>query len=148
MTDQSFVLADAHESGSFIITEANFWRSRGTVLLEAGCGQLKFGTILGNITMTNLWVPSPIFAYDGSHIAAAILWEDTDASGPVNVIAGAVVRSAEVYAGALTYDPSVVLPADQMMKWIQLAQSSNIIVREQDDPEARAANALRLTLGW
>jgi hypothetical protein len=148
MTDQSFVLADAHESGSFIITEANFWRSRGAVLLAAGCGQLKFGTVLGNIASTNLWVPSPVFAYDGSHIAAAILWEDTDASGPSNVIAGAVMRNADVYAGALTYDPSVALPADQQMKWIQLAAESGIIVREQDDPEARAANQLRLTLGW
>jgi head decoration protein D len=99
--------ADPHESGSFIISEANFYRSRGRVTIAAGAGQLAFGTVLGRISSSGLYVPSPASATDGSDIACAILFEDTDASGAANVAAGVIAREAEVFAGALTFDPSV-----------------------------------------
>lgn len=74
--------ADPHESGSFIISEANFFRSRERVLIAAGAGQLAFGTVLGRISTSGRYVPSPATAADGSDQARAILFEDTDASGP------------------------------------------------------------------
>jgi len=139
--------ADPHDSGSFIISEANFYRPRDTVMLQGGCGQLAFGTVLGRITATGLYVPAPAAATDGSDTAIAILFEDTDASGPDNVPAGVVARDADVYAGALSYDVSVAAAADIAAKWAQLEQVG-IIVRQRDDPAARAENNLRRTLGY
>ena len=140
-----FVLADPHQSGSFLISEAKFWRSRDAVILAQG-QSLGFGTVLGQIGSTGRYVASSKTATDGSQNATCILWEDTDATaGDVKV--GVVARECEVFAGSLSYDLSVVTSADQQAKWAQLALQG-IIVREFDDPQARAANQLDMTLGW
>jgi hypothetical protein len=55
---------------------------------------------------------------------------------------GVVARDAEVFAGALTYDPSVVGDAAAQLKWAQLLLVG-IVVREQDDPAARAESNMR-----
>lgn len=137
---------DPHESGGYIITESNFYRSRDLVMIKGGSGQLVFGTVLG-LTGDGNYVPAPATSSDGSDVARAILFEDTDASGAPDVAAGVTARDAEVFAGALSYDASVVGDAATQAKWAQLLLVG-IVVREQDDPAARAENNMRQTLGY
>jgi Bacteriophage lambda head decoration protein D len=139
-------IADPHDSGSFIITEANGGRSRGVVILRGGIGMISFGTVLGQSDVDKRWLPAPATSTDGSDVARAILWEDTDANGG-DVAAGAVVRDADVYAGKLIFDLSVADPVATQIKWDQLAEA-RINVRTEDDPEARAENNLRQSTGW
>jgi Bacteriophage lambda head decoration protein D len=140
-------VADPHDSGSFIITEANGNRSRDTVTLRGGAGMVGFGTVLGKSNADGKWIPCPATGSvtDGSDQARAILWEDTDAR-TADVAAGVVARDCDVFGGALTYDPSVT-PSDQLAKAAQLA-AVGINVRAHDNPEARAENLLRQDLGW
>lgn len=143
----SVVLADPHKSGSFIITESNFSRARSRVTIPAGTGALGYGTVLGQVTIGGKYVPSPDIGSDGSQIACAILWEDIDASGDVDVQAGVIARDADVFGGALSYDISVN-NADKIAAKAEQLALSGIVVLATDDPEARAANANRMSLGW
>lgn len=61
--------------------------------------------------------------------------------------AGVIAREAEVFAGALTFDPSVADAAAVQTKWAQLA-AVDIVVCEEDDPARRAATNARQTLGY
>jgi head decoration protein D len=143
----SLFLADPKQSGSFLISESNYLRSRDRAVIPALTGQLGFGTVLGKITASGKYILSSDSASDGSQIACAILWEDIDASGARDVIAGIVARSAEVFVGALTYDSSVDDDAKKAEKNAQLALVG-IIVRETDDPAARALNNANEALGY
>lgn len=140
---------DPHRSGQYIITEGNFFASRGAVMLKGGAGLLAAGTVLGRIAGgadAGLCVPSPASAADGSDAACAVLFEDTDATS-VNVLAGATVGGADVYGGALIYDKSVAGPAAIATKARQLA-AVGINVRDDDDPDARVENNWRMTTGY
>ncbi len=140
--------ADPHQSGSYLNSEANDFRSRDRVMLAAGCGQLSFGTVLGRITASGLYVPSPDSADDGSEIACAILFEDTDASGQNNVTVGVHIRECEVYIGALTFDPSVIADPNGVANKRAQLEAATIKVSDTFKPAEQAATNLRQTLGY
>ena len=120
-------LTNRTRAWGFIQSEANPFRSRDRVTLDGSSAHLLgaslvAGTVLGQITASGKFVPSPKTGSDGSQVACAILGEDTDVLGGDMVVA-VLARDAEVRAEDLTYDASVALLADQQAKWAQLKGS-------------------------
>ena len=105
------IFAETKRPLSFLLSEANFHRSRDTITVASGAGKLVSGTVLGKVTQTGQpatgkFVPSPATGSDGSQNATAILAYPVDAtSGDCPAVA--VVRKDEVRSDELTFDPSV-----------------------------------------
>jgi Bacteriophage lambda head decoration protein D len=128
---EATVLQNRVRAGGFIQSEANFARSRDEVTLDGssgGGGFMVAGTVLGMITASGKYVPSPESASDGAQTAVAVLIYDADATNG-DVIGSVISRDAEVRAEELTYDPSVSTLNEQKAKWTQLA-AVGIIVRQ------------------
>ncbi|KPB01366.1 head decoration protein [Ahrensia marina] len=85
-----------------VLSEANGYRSRDTITIAAGAGDLDAGTVLGQVSSSKEYVPADPDAVDGSEVAAAVLLYRTDAS--VNSAkAVALVRDAEVKKPVLIF---------------------------------------------
>ena len=85
-----------------VLSEANGYRSRDTITIAAGAGDLDAGTVLGQVSSSKESVPADPDAVDGSEVAASVLLYRTDAS--VNSAkAVALVRDAEVKKPVLIY---------------------------------------------
>jgi hypothetical protein len=131
------VMTNRIRAGGFVQSEANFARSRDKVTLEGGtggAGVVYAGTVLGKVTSSGHYMPSPASGSDGSQTAVAILWDDADAThGDVEV--AIVSRDAEVRAADLTYEATVDTDNEKAAKWTQLA-AVGIIVRVADDTQS------------
>lgn len=128
------VLQNRIRAGGFIQSEANYARSRDMITIEGGtggAGQLYAGTVIGKVTSTGKYLPSPATGSDGSQTAIAILWDDVDATDG-DVVVGAVTRDAEVRAADLSFDSSVDDNTKKAAKYTQLA-AVGIIVRTSTD---------------
>lgn len=107
-------------TGGFMQSEAEFARSRDKVCISGGAGVLRIGMVLGEITATGKYVPSPATAIDGSQIAVAVLYDEVDATDG-DVVAPVIAGDAELRAEDIVYDPSVTTLLQMMNKWAQLA---------------------------
>lgn len=128
------VLQNRIRAGGFIQSESNYARSRDMVTIDGGtggAGQLYAGTVLGKITASGKYVPSPATGGDGSQTAIAILWDDCDATAG-DVVAGVVSRDCEVRAADLRFDASVNTDPEKETKYTELA-AVGIIVRTSTD---------------
>lgn len=117
-------------AGGFIQSEANPSRSRDKITVVGGtgnAGSLLAGTVLGKVTSSGKYLPSPDTGADGSETAVAVLFDDVDATDG-DVIATVVSRDAEVRAADLLYDVSVDDDTKKATKATQLA-AVGIIVR-------------------
>ena len=94
-------LTMANRAGGFIESEANGFRSREEVTVDATAGALAAGTVLGKIAVTGVYVQHESAAVDGSEVAAGILFDGVDA---VSGKAAIVARDAEVSQADLTYE--------------------------------------------
>ena len=120
MGSWSDTLQNRPRGGGFIQSESNWARSRDRVVIDASVGDLvKACTVLGKLTATGKYKPSPKTGSDGTQTAVAVLFDDTDATLG-DVVASVVARDAEVRADSLLYDPSVVTQDDKTAKWAQL----------------------------
>jgi Bacteriophage lambda head decoration protein D len=124
--------SEQHHAFSFVIHEQGGHLSRETVTLPGGTGgvgKVEAGTVLGEVTATGQFVPSPDAGADGSQVAKAILGHFVDATED-DVQAVVIRRLAEVNGHMLTYDPSVSDGAKVLAKIAQLAAAGcEIIVR-------------------
>jgi len=111
-------------AGHFIVSEANGHLSRESVTIDTGV--LVAGTVLGRITATGKYVILAPSATDGSQTAAAILFDDADASA-ADVTAVAIVRLAEVIAAALVW-PDGITAAQKSAALATLGASPTFIV--------------------
>ncbi len=132
-------LTNRTRAGGFMVSEANWARSREKVTIAGGTGGAGIvyaGTVLGKLTSGGKYVPSPNTGSDGSQTAVAILWEDVDATD-ADVVASVIRRDAEVRASDLTYDSTVNDDTKKGSKHTQLAAAGvNIIVRVSDDAQS------------
>jgi Bacteriophage lambda head decoration protein D len=117
---------------SFVITEGEGHFSREDVTIEGGtggAGVVEAGTVLGEITASGKYVPSPDTGTDGSQVAAAILAYRVDATDD-DVQAVVIKRHAEVNGNLLIYHPSVDDATKVLAKIAQLGEINDpILVR-------------------
>lgn len=121
------VFNEGRYPGEFLLTEANGQRSRATATIVSGSGIIAPGTVLGRLTASGNYAPSPDTGADGSEIAVAIALYGCDATSADRKIA-VITRDAEVKGPVLTFDPSVDDDTKRAAKAAQLA-AAGIIVR-------------------
>ncbi|MGJ5029070.1 head decoration protein [Bradyrhizobium sp. HKCCYLS2038] len=122
------VLYENPHDGNFILSEDDEGRlSRDNIAIASGAGVLLPGTVLGKISASGKFVPSPLAATDGSEVAAAILVGRVDAAN-ADAHAVGVMRHAEVNRFGLLYDHTVDDDAKKSAKWDQL-RAAGIVVR-------------------
>jgi len=112
---------------SFVITEQPGHLSRETVTIGGGGGVVEAGTVLGVITASGKYVPSPAAGTDGSQVAKAINGYRVDATGG-DVQAVVIARLAEVNSHLLIYDASVNDATKVLAKAAQLAAVDGPII--------------------
>lgn len=93
--------------------------SYDTITIVSGAGELVAGTVLGQITASGKWEPSPATGATGSEVGAAILTIPVDATAG-DVDARALTNFAEVNADKLTYAASVNDAPKKAAKALQL----------------------------
>lgn len=86
----------------FVLSEAEFGRSRDEVTIASGAGVLESGTVLGKITASGKFKPAVDASTDGSEIAAAVLAHRVDATS-ADAQAVIVARAAQVKKPELIY---------------------------------------------
>jgi len=121
------VLTEGPRPGEFIMSEANWHRSRDTITIVAGSGIVKPGTVLGKVTASGKYAPSAATGSDGAQTGAAINIYGVDATS-VDVKVTAFTRDAEVNGKCLFYEATVNDDTKKLAKATQLA-SVGIIVR-------------------
>lgn len=118
---------ETRHPGEFLLSEAEGQRSRETVTVASGAGIIAPGTVLGRVTATGFFVPSPDTGADGSQTALAIAIYGCDATTSQQRIA-VIQRDAEVKADTLVFAASVNDAPKRAAKATQLA-ANGIIVR-------------------
>ena len=122
------VLDENPHDGNFILSEDDEGRlSRDNIIIASGAGQLQSGTVLGKLTASGKFIPSPASAADGSETAVAVLVGGVDATS-ADAVAVAVTRHAEVNRYGLFYDATVDDDAKKSGKWDQL-RAAGVVVR-------------------
>lgn len=122
------VLNENPHPGNFILSEDDEGRlSRDTIVIASGAGKLLPGMVLGKVTASGKFVPSPATGTDGSETASAILVGPVDATS-ADAIAVGVMRHAEVNHSGLFYDASIDDDAKKSAKWDAL-RAAGIVVR-------------------
>lgn len=94
-------LTEARWTGEFLISEANGYRSREEVTIDASAGAMAAGTVLSKLTATGKYVAYDNVGTDGSEVAAAILYAAVHDSA-ADQKAVAFVRDCEVAEMRLT----------------------------------------------
>lgn len=116
---------EGRHTGEFLLSEANFHRSRDNIVILSGSGILAPGTVLGKITASGKYKPSTATGSDGAETASAVLWSGVDATS-ADVPVAAITRDAEIKAFALSYDATVNDDTKKLAKRTQLAAAGLI----------------------
>lgn len=101
-------IVERRHAGEFMMKEEALI-SREVVVIAAGSGEVEAGTLIGKITATSKWAPSPdaeVEGIEGAEVTRGILFGPVDASTE-DVKAVAVVRSAAVNRHCLEFHTSV-----------------------------------------
>ena len=123
----STVFTEGRHPSEFLLTEGNGQISRETATVASGSGVIAPGTVLGKITASGKYAPSPATGSDGAQTAAAVALYGCDATSADQKIA-IIARAAEVKADPLVFHASVDDAAKRAAKATQLA-AAGIIVR-------------------
>lgn len=106
----------------FVLSEANGTRSRETITIASGAGKLAAGTVLGKITASSKYWPSPnasVAGSEGAETAVAVLGYEVDATSS-DVAVVAVANDAEVKNQMLVFHSSVDDATKRAAKLTQL----------------------------
>lgn len=95
---------------AFLLSEDDHGRSRNSVTIPSGTGELEAGTVLGELTATaGHFVPSPdaeTVGIEGAETAKAVLGYAVDARTAAVEVA-VIDTDAQVKTGMLVFDASV-----------------------------------------
>jgi hypothetical protein len=106
-------------TGAHLVSEANGYRSRESIVVKSGSGKLPAGTLVGKLTATGKFVPWAPGASDGSQIVGGVTFEAIDAtSADVNVTGH--VRDCEMQRAMLSF-VGAVQTSDKLTAYEQLA---------------------------
>jgi hypothetical protein len=111
---------EGRHPGEAILSEANFHRSRDTIVIASGSGVIAPNTVLAKLDATGRYKPSTATGADGGQTAIAVNIYGVDATS-ADVPVAAITRDAEIKAYALTYDATVNDDAKKLAKRTQLA---------------------------
>lgn len=95
------VIKEGRRTAAFLVSEAEDYRSRDEVTVDATSGALEAGTILGQVTATKKFVRHDAAASDGSETEAAVLYQGIGAEEAQRTI---ISRAAQVHGSELTYE--------------------------------------------
>lgn len=113
---------------AFLLSEAAGRRSRSIVTIANGTGKLQPGTVLGKVTATGEYIPSPnaaVVGKEGAETGVAILAYGVDATNEA-VEVTAIDRDAEAKMPMLIFDASV---DDQAKTDAKVAQLNAVGIR-------------------
>lgn len=119
-------LTEAKDVGDLVGWEGPQQYSRKVVTIAAGSGALNIGAVLGEVTATEKFVPSPATGADGSQVASAVLLTPVDATA-ADAQAIVLKRLSIVRSFGLEYDASVDTAPEIADKHAQL-EAVGIIV--------------------
>lgn len=97
---------EARHAGWGLLSEADGTRSREKIIIAAGSGVVNVMTVLGKVTATGKYVPSPAAlttGIEGAEVAVCVNLYPADATSQ-DVDVSAIVRAAEINASCLSYD--------------------------------------------
>ncbi|MDQ0510886.1 head decoration protein [Ancylobacter amanitiformis] len=120
-------LTEGPRPGEFIMSEANWHRSRDVITIAAGAGKVPPNTVLGKVTASSKYVPSPATGSDGSQVGTVVSIYGVDATS-VDVKVTVIARDAEINGKCLNYEATVNDDTKKAAKATQLA-AAGIIVR-------------------
>ncbi len=119
------LLNETPHDGNFILSEDNEGRlSRDNIVIASGAGTLLPGTLLGKLTASGKFAPSPETAADGSETTVAILVGGVDATSS-DVAAVGLMRHAEVNRMASSTTPVSMTTSRNPPSRISCAQSES-----------------------
>lgn len=95
------ILTEGARKAAFVVSEANDFRSRDEVTIDASGGALDPGTVLGKVTASGKYVRHAAGAADGSETEAGILLAGIGAVEDVRTV---IKRDTEVAQAELTYE--------------------------------------------
>ena len=95
------ILTEGARTADFLVSEANGYRSREEVVVDATGGAVEPGSIMGIVTASGKYVRHDAAAVDGSEAEAGILFEGI---GAVEDDRTMIIRDAEVNEAHLTYE--------------------------------------------
>lgn len=98
---------EGRHPGEFLLSEANFHRSRDEITIASGSGKIEPGTVLGLVTASGKYKPATdTTGDDGAETAVAIALYGVDATSADAKVA-AITRDAEVKGHALVYGSTI-----------------------------------------
>lgn len=124
------VLTEGRHAAEFIMEELGVSFSRDNIVIPAGTGKVEPGTVLGAVTTSGKFIPSPASAVEGkegAEVASAINIYGVDATES-DVAVSALVRGSTVNSHIIQYDTTVADDAAKAAKKAQLA-GVGIVVR-------------------
>lgn len=117
-------LTEGRHTGEFILsTLGNISYSKATI--ASGAGKVLAGTVIGKITASGKYVPSPATGADGSQTAVAVTLSEVDATSADAEVA-IVDFGAEVKSAALVYEATV---DDDTKKAAKVAQLRAVSIK-------------------
>lgn len=100
-------LTEGRDIGDVVAFEEQQQYSREVVTIASGAGVLEPGEVLGEVTASSKFVPSPDTGGDGSQTATAVLLTAVDATDADVVNVPVLARHAIVRSFGLSFDSSV-----------------------------------------
>lgn len=124
------VFTEGKRSAEGLMSEASGQRSRDAITIASGAGIIAPMTVLGKITATGKYVPSPAAeteGLEGAEVAVAVNLYGCDATSADAKVA-AITRDAEINGNFLTYDATRDQASEKLAARVDLA-AAGIIVR-------------------
>lgn len=97
---------EGRHPAEFLLSEANFHRSRDTITVASGSGKIAPGMVLGKVTIGGKYKPAINTGSTGEETAVAVALYACDATSADQSIT-AITRDAEIKAAALTYGSTI-----------------------------------------
>lgn len=114
------VATESKPIGAVVVDEYHPEFTREPITIVAGSGVLKTGHVLGMITASSKFEPSPATGSSGSQVASAILVDPVDATSADQVAMAIVNGPAIVDPSELTFAASVNSDSLKAAKLVQL----------------------------
>lgn len=112
-----------------IVEEFDGRYNRRNVIIASGAGVLKRGTVLGRVTASGKYLPSPATGSTGEQVGVAVLIDDVDATSADQVVQAGFGPALLVAEQGLIFAASVNDATKKAAKIAELATANIIAVK-------------------